>query len=488
MTDPDEDFAPPPPRPRGRWLRKVMLCLLGLCAAVALVLVLGRWQVGRIGQRQLQVETARLDADDPGWKLDAILAAHKKAELPPAENAADAVLEVAEGIPDDWNKWRNSEDAVKVWVRQQNHRLPTPDQIEMLRQHAADTHLIRTQAIRLRDKKGGAFALTIPSDPYSVTLPHLDKCRRVLSLLEYDAYLAAIEKNPSRGISAARAALAVSRAIGAEPFLVSQLVRLACCSLSARVAMQVMAWGEPTEGLAELQAELLAEAEVPFFRTGIRGERAVIDRMFTGLADGTIPAEHWFRYADIGQPGPQHYAAFRSYKALIPGDHAKALELYSLYVKAANLPHHEQLAAMKAVPIPPGPPEEFRYIVTRLMIPAADRVAEAGLRVRAELLCAALGVACERFRQKSGRWPNDPAELVPAFFPSVPTNPFDGKPISYRTFPDRVAIYCYWADAPRKVNDLPDDFRAGNPPGAAYGYRLWNPDRRGLPAEEMKDP
>ena len=483
MTD-DEDFAPPPPRSRFRRLRKFALWVMGLVGAIALVLFLGRWQVGRLGDERLRAETARLDADDPGWKIEAIFAAREKAAPPPDENAATAVLKLAEDIPEDWRKWRNSDDANKWWARRPNNHLPPHDATDAARKFAADTALVRAEALKLRDKRAGSFPLTLPPDPITMMLPHLDKSRQVLSLLQYDAYLAAIDKNPNRAIRAARAALAVSRAIGDEPLLVSQLVRIAAGVLAAQTAMQVIAWGEPTEGLAELQAELLAEAEVPYFRIGMRGERAMLDRVFRGLADGTIPVEHWFGYAEIHNPGPQHYAMFKTYRAFIPGDHAKSLEITSKYVEAAKLPHHEQLAALGAIPIPPGAPEEFRYILTRLFLPACQKVAEAGLRARAELLAAATCVACERFRQKHGRWPETPAELVPAYLPAVPLNPFDGKPISYRTFPDRIAVYFHWADSPRKVDDLPEEFRQGNPPGAAYGYRLWNPERRGLPAEE----
>jgi hypothetical protein len=489
VTDPDEDFAPPPQR-RGLFhrLRRLAFCGLVLLGTIFLLVLLSRWQVGRVGAERLRAETARLDADDPGWKLDAILAERKKTEPPEADNAATAVLAIADQIPEPWLKWRYSEDANKWWARRQDNRLPPAEPTEIARKYEAETNFARLDAIRLRDKRAGAFALVVKPDPLTTMLPHLDKSRQVLSLLQYDAYLAALDKKPNRGLLAARGALAVSRAIGDEPFLVSQLVRIASAVLAAQTAMQVLAWGEPTDGLAELQAELLAEADVPFFRIGMRGERAMLDRVFTGLADGSIPVEHWFSYANINNPGPEHYALFKTYRPLIPGDHAKALEICSKYIEAAKLPHHEQLAALKAVPIPPGPPDDFRYILTRLFIPASDKVAEAGLRARAELLAAATCIAAERFRSKHGRWPRDPAELVPALLPAVPSSPFDGKPISYRTFGDRVAVYFFWADAPRKVDDLPDDFREGDLKGAAYGYRLWNPAQRGLPPEEKKDP
>lgn len=486
MTD-DDEFAPPAPRKRFRWVRKIALFMLIGLGIVALILLGGRWQLGRLGERRLQVESARLDQDDPNWKLDAVLAERDKA-VPDAANSAPTVLKIAEQIPEDWKKWRNTEDATKWWPSRRDNRLPPPDLTAGARKHAADTHLVRTEAIRLRDTRGGRFTIAPNPNPLAILLPHLNECRTVASLLQYDAYLAAIDKNPNRAVSAARAVLAVSRAVGDEPFLVSQLVRMACASIAAQTAAQVLAWGEPADGLEELQRELWAEADVPFFRIGMRGERASLDHLFRGLADGSIPLEQALSHGADQRARPEQAAALRVYRPLIPGDHAKMLEITSKYVEASHRPHHEQLAAIKAVPIPPAPPDDFRYLLTRLSLPACDRMAEAGLRARAELLAAATGVACERFRQKHKRWPNDPTELVPAFLPAVPLNPFDGKPVNYRTFGDRIAIYFYWADSPRKADDVPEEFRVGHPPGAAYGLRLWNPELRGLAAEEKKDP
>jgi hypothetical protein len=491
VTDADEDFAPPPPRRRFWRLRKFALWVVGIVAAVILLSFVGRWQVGRLGQRQLDATNARLDADDSGWRLDDIFEARKKAEPPGEENAARAVLDLAERIPEDWGKWRNSEQAVGFPPPQTGNYLPSQEAIDAARKHAADTLLVRTEALRLRDKKGGQFTLTVAPDPIATLLPHLDKCRSLAALLQYDAHLAVIDKNPNRGVSAARAALAVARAIGDEPLLVSQLVRIACATMAANTAMQVLAWGEPTEGLAELQAELLAEADYPHFRTGLRGERAMLDKVFRGLEDGSIPPEHWFTYAGIKNPGPEHYAAFRTYRALLPGDHAKALAILTAYLDATKLPHHEQLGAIQAVPIPKGPPEEFRYIVTRLLVPACEKVDEAGLRCRANLLVAATCVACERFRLKHGRLPRELAELTPEFLPAVPLSPFDGRPISFRPHADRIVVDCHWPMNSVRADSLPEDFRVEGRPGAGIGYRVWIPARRGLPPEkreEKKDP
>ncbi|MBP3954974.1 hypothetical protein J8F10_06725 [Gemmata sp. G18] len=486
--DPDDDFAPPTPRSRVRLARKLARWGFGFLAVIALVVLVSRWQVGRIGQRQLNAATNRLDADDPNWRLDAILAEREKNEIKGEENAASVVSACAAEIPHEFREWQKSEDANRWWLQTIDNHLPPPDAITSAETVEQVTLIVRTKALALRDKRAGAFPLTISSDPIATLLPHLDKARQVASLLQYDGYLAAArKKNPNRGISSARATLGAARAIGDEPILVSQLVRIACAKVGAQTGMQVLAWSEPTDGLAEFQSELLAEADVPWFQIGMRGERALLDKLFLGLEDGTIPPENAFRYASTSTPGPQHFAAFRMYKALLPGDRAKFLQISTAFVEASKLPPHEQLAAIKRVEIPKGPPDEFRYLVTRLLTPACEKIAEAGLRSRADLLSAATCVACERYRIKNGRWPNDLAELTPAFLPSVPVSPFDGKPITYRVFPDRIAVYCFWANAPFKFETQHTDFQGGEP-GTGIGYRVWKPEQRGLPGEEPRDP
>ena len=40
-------------------------------------------------------------------------------------------------------------------------------------------------------------------------------------------------------------------------------------------------------------------------------------------------------------------------------------------------------------------------------------------------------IACKRYQRAQGRWPGTLQELVPAFLPAVPTDPFDGQPFRY---------------------------------------------------------
>lgn len=483
MTDPDDEPTPPPPRSRWRALRKLAASAGGTLAVIALVLFVSRWQVGRLGQRELTASLNRLDAEEPGWRLDAIMDERNRRPEPPAhENANTRILALADEIPKDWNEWQAEVGKTDGPRTHPDNRRPGAEALAASAKMAERTPDLRARALELRTARPGRYPLVVAQDPIATTLPHIDRARRVLSVIEFDAHWETLQGSPNCGVAAARAALTVARSIGDEPMLISQLVRVASAKVAADVAIQTLAWGEPAEGLAELQAGLLAEADVPWFQFGLRGERAVINRIFEGLEDGSIPWENLFRYGHVN-PRPQHYAAFRAYKALLPGDRAKALQICSEFLAATKRPHHEQLPALHTVTIPKGPPDEFRYIGTKLLIPAYERFAEAALRTRADLLCAATAVACERFRRKNGRFPTEPAELVPDYLPAVPVNPFDGQPVTYRVYPDRVVLSCVCLGSAQVIPNPPEEFRTERGQPAITGYRLWAADRRGLPAE-----
>ena len=242
----------------------------------------------------------------------------------------------------------------------------------------------------------------------------------------------------------------------------------------------MLAWSEPKQGLAELQAELLAEANFPWLLTGLRGERGMIDKLFQGLESGAITFRDLGGLGGDGE-GSMKKFAFKLYKGLLPGDHAKALELLSAYIAAAKLPPTEQVAAVKAIPLPPRPPEDFRYMVALMIVPATAKIAEASIRIRADLLAASAAIACERFRIANGRWPTSLAEIPKAILPEVPTDPYDGQPLRFQRFEDGIAVY--------SVGDGKEETvmrRRGNGDPLSHigqGWKLWSPEHRALPAE-----
>ncbi len=62
-------------------------------------------------------------------------------------------------------------------------------------------------------------------------------------------------------------------------------------------------------------------------------------------------------------------------------------------------------------------------------------------RHRVNLNLAILALASERFRLDHGRWPDAPAELVPAYLSSVPYDPYSGGPLNWKRDEHSLIIY-----------------------------------------------
>jgi hypothetical protein len=451
------------------------LVLLGI---LTLVVWGTRAYFGRLGAERLNAVSAKLDAEDPGWRLEPLLARRQQQAPAKEQNAAEVVLPLGEQLSHErnkpWTDWRRAEGFQDC--DRSNHRLP-PEWIDHLNKMRDHTATVREEARKLQTFTTGYYHVTMGENPYTTLLPHIDKARQVVALLQYDALLAAVDNDPDAAIRSAHAALNVGRSIGDEPFLISQLVRISCATVAVESAFQTLAWGEPRQGLTQLQAAFATEANEPWFLNGIRGERASIDRIFAGLASGKLTLDD-FVILGLQKPGPLEYAAFRLYKGVIPEDHAAALRILTEYIAAAKLPSHEQAAALAKIKLPPRPPDDFRYIGTNLMLPATEKVAEAGLRSRALLLAASCLIACERFRQARGRWPESLDEIPKEILPDVPLDPYDGQPIRFERLHDGVTVYSVGPQ--RKTNTTQKPTEIGPYTVHGFGWKLWDVDHRGL--------
>lgn len=463
-----------------RWKKLATIVAVGL-GVVVLIIYVGRASFQISGKRQLDEVNTALDASDPGWRLADLEQTRSSAAPPSGRNPSDAVLELHSRMPPDWKKDRQK----AAWeLEPVRNRLPTPSQAAWLSRLGKETEAHRAEVRRtlLRPEllavKSGYFPLHFTDNPLATLLPHADAVRSLLDYVAYDSRLAVLDGKPELGLRSARAQLVLARSIGDEPILISQLVRMACARSATESALQTLAWSEPKEGLAELQAEFRDEADVPHLLYGLRGERGMMDKVFEGLESGKISL-HELETFGLGKPKMLDDAALHLYQGLLPGDRAMMLKLFTEYIAAAKLPPHERQVAFARIPIPPRPPESYRYIVTRLLLPAADKVCDADLRTRADLLTASVALACERFRLTHGRWPDGLDEIPREILPKVPLDPFTGEPVQYRRLTDGIAVYTTGDD---DANALERRRTAGDPlADLGRGWKLWDPPHRGLP-------
>jgi hypothetical protein len=160
----------------------------------------------------------------------------------------------------------------------------------------------------------------------------------VVSLLEYDSHLAAIEHSADRGVQIAHTILNVARSIGDEPTFAAQSFMKFFRQRATPAAMGSMATGNPKTGLEELHAAFIAEADEPPFLFAARGERAICHELFEGLEFGLLKIGVIASMCgDVDSPLADPMI-FRSYRPLLRGDHAKCLRLYKTYIGGARLP------------------------------------------------------------------------------------------------------------------------------------------------------
>jgi hypothetical protein len=234
------------------------------------------------------------------------------------------------------------------------------------------------------------------------------------------------------------------------------------------------------------------DAEENLFYYAVRADRAVADGMMERMADGRIPspnAQGMIR-STIGGHFSMDFLKF--YLALATPEMSRAAMLDKL----------NQLVEASKI----APPERHQK-VKEIEAMLAHQPAGAGImlsggralcgleptftRSIAELRCAAVMLAVERYRLEKGAWPNSLDDLVPAYLSKVPVDPFDGKPLRYRRFDQGVKIY--------SVGDGVDDGGEidkrthrgedlGTGPGADLGFRLVDVKYRRQPAKPLKLP
>lgn len=430
------------------------------------------------GQSELEKVTKALDESDPGWTLDD-LCNERNAKLPPDDKNSFAVARKAlDKFPREFGQ--ELDLLGEIGRRPPNTQL-RPDEIaelnKLLAEYAAAAEVART----LTDYPEGGRSFNYPEMPLDLDLKEVQKLRGVFTLLSLDAKAAAQANRPKDAIRSARAGLNASRAIGDEPCLISQLVRTAGAAVADGSVARVLGQCEPTEadGLAQLQADLLRDADEKRLLYGMRGERASVHRMFELMDNGKFFNSPSAAAAAGTGSGFLNRAGLWALRGYLPADHIYSLKMLTAGIEAAKLPFDRQREALKDVPKPPS--GDLRHVFTSLLAPAVDKVNDSGLRIRGELLATAVGVACERYRLRTGTWPRTLEDIPKDILPAVPTDPFTGRPINYKHLPDGIVVYTVGPDGKDDGGAVYPDEKAEKKQ-TDYGIRLWDPTHRRAPA------
>jgi hypothetical protein len=475
------------PRRRRWWL-------IGL-AAVAFAVLPGtifvtysEWDA----RRDLAAARAEIGRVDPAWRWGDLQAARRP--LADAENSALRVLDASRRLPDPWRPFETVESApgqsldadARAELDQSLSDLSPvqqcrPDQTAGLKTEVARLAEPLAALRDLSDMDWGRY----PSQPLTAaqTLPANDalmKGRAAARILVFQSRLQAQEGRPDDALTTTRAMLGVVRSLGDDGLWIQLLVRVALRNVTVGQVERVLAQGRPSPAaLTAAQKAIERELAEPVLVYALRGERAWVNFMFELWETGAGSKDDLFGDAPKSVTG--YAPADRGIDRLMHGvwgrhDTADMLRHYTRLVEAARRPPAEQFAAL-------GQAEATRAGLrprARRATDSVSKLVEAYWRSQALLASAGAALAAEQFRTATGRWPETPAELVPAYLADVPVDPFGGLPMRLKRLPDGLVIYSV---GPNGTDDggavrrdethfIPDD----------VGFQLWDVAHRRQPA------
>ncbi len=462
-----------PAKPRRWWKR-------GVLGVLALIVVAGGvvWWMRTASQRELADAFAELDRDDPGWRLDDILASRRK--LRDEDNsalvalAATPKLRVAalEDAP-------NYEQVMTPWR--------PPAALSHLQREFLRTELAKGAAglallRRLKDMPEGSFPLKIAPDAVSTLVPHIQELISHVNWLRHDAMLRASDESVDAALESCQAQLNAIWAHADQGFPIAMLQRSGRFQITLRTVEFCLSQGEASpEALAALQALASREIGDREFHQMMRGDRAGTVQYLLNY-DKTTYSLHAMKAnlnANFKKAAPtwldKRFDYFpQSASSELPG----YLRYMNRVVEAAKLPLHEQLDVLKKLDSELG----NESAVTQTLAHPSALLYRPACRGQAAVRTMVVALACERYRVQHKAWPASLESLVEAkLHDAVPLDPCDGKPLRYRRTEWGVVVYSVSND--RVDNDGAIDHDQPHVEGADLGIRLWDVPRRkgGMP-------
>ena len=300
---------------------------------------------------------------------------------------------------------------------------------------------LHRDALALLHKAAGVRECRFPLDltkGFALEVPHLARMRQAVRLLALEAIEAASRGDGKAVAGAMVAALRASRALRSEPILMSALVRTACDSITVETLQWCLGVTRPPgPALLPVQRLLAAEATENFILDAMIGERCFGIGAWKQLEKDA--GRDLAAALGGGLRAPLGLGLIP--RALWNTDKAFYLRMMNDYVDALSLPAPRRYTEAALV----GRNLQERVprwcLLSRMLLPALERVFQVAQRNAARCSTAAVAVACLRYRARKGRFPDDLGHLVPEFIEAVPLDPFNGKPLRYRKRRGGIVVY-----------------------------------------------
>jgi len=273
--------------------------------------------------------------------------------------------------------------------------------------------------------------------------PHLKRIRQAARLLELEVIQYTDRQQAEPAIESVSAIFGVSQSLSQEPSVISYDASVACDDLAVGGLERCINEMVLTDVQLANLAVVISEVERrKAFTCAFVGERCTHVDFLEGLRTGRIPATNM----NDDDPVPVRvFMTVYSLTGLLQLDERTYLDEMERYIEATKLPSPENIIAFRTLD------EQMQHLapwhfLLRMMVPVLDYTLNKSAACDAKMRDARSALAIERYRLANGKLPGQLTDLVPAFLPSVPTDPFDGKPLRYKTLAKGYVVYSVGED------------------------------------------
>ena len=427
---------------RGGWTKGLLLAVVTLISIVTLFYSWTNWW----GARKLNAALAVLREKNEPTRFEEIV----PAPVPDANNAAAAPVfqEAFVSAKDSrlgkldlpWKKIagkpESGESTIHFTARFLNPDFKGDDQAagELVLKSLAPSAPLLEEVAQAVHRPGVCWPLDY-SKGFETPLPHLPAMANTSKVLQGRAQAELAAGRPENAFQNVQTLLALARAAGSSPFLITVLVESSILDRASQVisdGLERHAWTDAQ--LADLSSELSRIDLLARLSDGLRGERASflqfdVSRtdLFTlqGLPDtGTLRLQN---------------AAIRAAWAIWPAgwfneDKARYIGTIQRYIDAVKQPKElpSTLVEIETARAGSSVWNKIRNPLSQVTMPYIMSTAKRIAATQTILRSLATACAVERYRMAHGRLPATLEDLVPAFLPSIPTDPLTGKPLCYK--------------------------------------------------------
>jgi hypothetical protein len=256
--------------------------------------------------------------------------------------------------------------------------------------------------------------------PFTITLEPVQKSREITFVLLADVLQSIGSGNNDRAVQAVLDCFGLSEMLRNEPFLITQLVRIAIADQAISSLQTLVAYValSPEQFAAIDEMLALSESRLRLAHS-VRCERALLLSGMESLDNDQ---------AVFGIPGASaaHMFAFSRLSPFRMREQAHVLRLMSEFAAAVDLTGPEGAEAMKALN-----ESHQATVVSGLLLNIQLPAREAAIRHRQRIMNARIGMRVQRLQLESGRYPHSLDEAIDGRLAEIPPDLFTGAPLTY---------------------------------------------------------